>query len=301
MKKTTFLFFILLSPLSFTQSTATYDISFTSIWNETDHTEIPNDAHWSNLVGATHKTENAFIELGQPATLGIKNMAELGNNTAFNNEVNEAINSNEADQWLQEGFSPRAAVSSATIRDIEVTETFHLITLLSMVAPSPDWFIAINSLDLRNPENTEWKNSFSTDVFVYDAGTDDGPNFTSTNNANSPVGIFKINESPINGKKIGTLTVTLKSVLGVNNISSLEKTKVYPNPTRGEISISNIKDLDLETVQVFNVLGKLIKNIVPETGVDKIDINLSKLNKGIYLLKLETNEGSYKTQKIILN
>ena len=24
-----------------------------------------NDAHWSNLVGATHKTENAFFELGQ--------------------------------------------------------------------------------------------------------------------------------------------------------------------------------------------------------------------------------------------
>ena len=301
MKNVTFLFFLLLSTINFAQTTALYDFTFTSIWNETDHTEIPNDAHWSNLVGATHKTVNAFFELGQTATLGIKNIAELGNNTAFNNEVNSAINNSEADQWLQEGFSPRAAISSATISDIEVTEAFHLITLVSMVAPSPDWFIAINSLDLRNPENTSWKTSFSVDVFVYDAGTDDGPTYMSPNNANSPVGIFKINGLPINGNKIGTLTVTLKAILGVNNSSLIENIRVYPNPTRGEISISNIQDIDLKTVQVYNVLGKLIKTIVPKIGVAKMNINLSELNKGIYLIKLETREGAYKTQKITIN
>ena len=170
-----------------------------------------------------------------------------------------------------------------------------------MVAPSPDWFIAINSLNLRNSENTEWKTSFSVDVFVYDAGTDDGPNYTSPNNANSPVGIFKINVSPINGNNIGTLTVTLKSVLGVNNISSLEKTKIFPNPTGREISISNLQDLDLKKVKVYNVLGKLIKNITPEIGVAKMVIDLSELKKGIYLLRLETTKGAFKTHKIILN
>ena len=77
MKNTTFLFFLLLISLSFAQTTATFDITFTSIWNETDHTEIPNDPHWSNLVGATHKTENAFFELGQTATLGIKNICRI--------------------------------------------------------------------------------------------------------------------------------------------------------------------------------------------------------------------------------
>ena len=144
-----------------------------------------------------------------------------------------------------------------------MTETFHLITLVSMIAPSPDWFMAINSLDLRNAENTAWKSSFSVDVFVYDAGTDDGPNYTSPNNANSPVGIFKINGLPINGNKIGTLTVTLKNVLGVDNRSSIENIKAFPNPTHGEIVISNIQNFDLKKIQVYNVLGKLIKNISP--------------------------------------
>lgn len=301
MKNTTFLFFFLFNVISYAQSTAIYNFTFTSIWNETDHTSIPNNAHWSDLVGATHKTKDAFFKLGETASLGIKNVAELGNNIAFNTEVNNAINSNEASQYLQEGFSPFAAISSATLSGIEFTEEFHLITLISMIAPSPDWFIAINSLDLRNTENTGWKNSFSMDVFVYDAGTDDGFDYTSSNSANSPVGISKINGAPINGNRIGTLTITLQSVLRVDDIPSLESIKLFPNPTHGEITISNTQNIDIEAIKIYNFLGKLVLSTIPENKTSKFNINLSKLNKGIYLISIETNGGNTKTQKIIIN
>lgn len=301
--KTFILFsFLLINSLIFAQSTATYNFTFTSSWNETDHTSIPNNAHWSNLVGTTHKTENYFLKTGEVASLGIKNVAELGDNTAFNNEVNNAISTNEAKQWLQSGFSPFAAISSANLNGIEVTEEYHLITLVSMIAPSPDWLISVNSLDLRNDTNTGWKTDFSIDVFAYDSGTDDGVNYDSTDVISSPpLGIFLINGLPFNGNKIGTLTVTLESVLGVTENSIFEGVNVFSNPTEGKITISNIRNIDLMSVEVYNVLGRLIKSEMNfMKNQQNLDINLSNINKGLYVLKLATNKGQILTKKVIV-
>ncbi len=41
-----FFLVLLITHLSSAQSIATYDISFTSIWNATDHTSVPGGAHW---------------------------------------------------------------------------------------------------------------------------------------------------------------------------------------------------------------------------------------------------------------
>ncbi|WP_242206053.1 spondin domain-containing protein [Aestuariivivens insulae] len=277
------------------QSTAIYDVTFTSIWNATDHTSIPNNAHWSDLVGATHNTANEFLELGQLASDGIKNVAELGSNTNFQNEVNNAIDSYRANQWLQQSFSLHAAISSATLTNVQVNESYPLLTLVSMVAPSPDWFIAINSLNLRTEDNTNWKPSFSMDVYAYDAGTDDGIDYTSDNIAsNPPVGIYKINGTPFNGNVIGSLTVTLQSVLNVDK-SNFETLSIYPNPTHGEIVISNPKKIQLKTIEVYNVLGELIKCIKATQP-----INLYQSPKGIYFVRLKADNDQHKTLKLVL-
>ena len=105
------LLFLVVPFLSFAQ-TANYDISVTTIWNTTDHTSVPGNAHWSNLIGATHNTANEFVSLGTNATLGIKDIAERGDNDEFIIEVNAAISANKADQLLQDGFSPFAGNNS---------------------------------------------------------------------------------------------------------------------------------------------------------------------------------------------
>ena len=73
------------------QNTATYDITFTSVWNEVDHNSVPVGGHWSKLVGATHKTNNIFLQIGNLASTGIKNIAESGDNAVFNTEVSTEI------------------------------------------------------------------------------------------------------------------------------------------------------------------------------------------------------------------
>ncbi|MFD0989509.1 spondin domain-containing protein [Mariniflexile jejuense] len=307
MKNFTLLFIISLafSSKTFAQSTASYSISLTTIWNEANHTSIPANAHWSSLVGATHNTENEFFELGvvSPNTNGIKDVAELGNNTNFMNEVNTAISLNKADKWLSTGGIGNA-IGTFTINDVQVNENFPLITLVSMVAPSPDWFIAVNSVTLRsgnNSVNNGWKDTFTLDVFAYDSGTDDGTDYTSLNAVSNPrIGVYKITGFPINGNKMGTITFTYNgSTLSLSN-NKIENIKVYPNPAKERVTISNIKNINLKSVQLYNVLGRLVKDISTESTIEELDINLTNFSKGIYLIKLNTNNGKSKIQKLIV-
>ncbi|WP_242155075.1 spondin domain-containing protein [Aestuariivivens sediminis] len=281
------------------QSTAIYELTFTSIWNASDHTSIPANAHWSDLVGATHHLPNTFLEIGQLASNGIKDVAELGSNTLFESEVHEAMSSGKADQWLQGVFSPHDAISSATITGIQVSEDHPLLTLVAMIAPSPDWFIAINSLNLRTVDNLAWKSSFSMDVFAYDAGTDDGIHYNSDNSISTPpVGIARIDGAPFNGQSIGTLTVILQSVLGLNE-NTLNDISIFPNPTDGTISISNVGGTRLKNIEIYNSVGQLMRlvSISEHTNVEHID--LGPLKKGLYLVKLNTEHGPGKIQKLV--
>lgn len=304
MKNFTFLNFILFtlvllfSSNSNAQSTAIYDVTFNSTWNATEHTSIPANDHFSNLVGATHKNENEYFQLGQNASVGIKDMAELGNNTALMNEVQNSSNTKE---WFNTSFSPNnAEFGSATITNIEVDEEHHLLTLVSMIAPSPDWFIAVNSIDLRNETNTNWKPTFTIDVFVYDAGTDSGSNYNSADAPTNPqVAISMINGSPFNGNKVGELTVTFKSsTLSIGEFQQEENLKVFPNPSSGIINISS--NNNLSTIQVYNILGSKVKDLNVANRNSIFQLNFSDLNKGVYLLKLNSSNGNSKTQKLIL-
>ena len=300
LKSLLFLIFLLISHTIIGQSIATYDITFTSTWNAMDHSSFPSGAHWSDLAGATHNNNIMLFALGELATTGIKNVAEIGDNGVYEDEVDAAILAGDADQWLRKSFSSEPD-AFATLSDVSVSEDFPLLSLASMVAPSPDWFIGINSLNLRNASDDGWKDSFTMDVFAYDAGTDSGTDYTSADQITTPFQpISLISGFPINGNKMGTLTVTLKSVLGTDDFDGLNTVKVFPNPTQGNITISNIENKNVNTVQIYSILGQLASNIDVKSGITSMDINLETLHSGIYLLKINTVEGTSKTQKLII-
>ncbi len=308
LRSITLILFPLLFLQAHAQSTANYDVSVTTIWNVTDHSSLPGSAHWSNLIGATHNTPDEFVSLGTVATTGIKDVAERGDNTEIINEINAVISANRADQLLQDGFSPFAGNNSmAGFMNITVSEDFPLVTLVSMVAPSPDWFIAVNSLNLRsgNPSiNNGWKDTFTMDVFAYDAGTDDGIDYTSSNSPNTPVAVSMINGFPINGNKMATITFTYNSsTLSTNSITSLSETKIYPNPNKtGIVSIIKPNSHTIEQLDFYNILGSKVHEIVYPSNQQLMTLDISHLNPGIYLIKLTSGSlGETSIKKIIIN
>ncbi len=290
------------------QSTASYDITFNSVWeneivdpvNGNSTASIPGNAHWSNLVGTTHNANYTMVQMGTLASTGIKNVAELGNNTALMAEVNAQISAGNADQWLQEGFSPFAAISSATLSNVVVSSDYSLLSLASMIAPSPDWMIAINAIDLR--DGNTWRSSITIPLFPYDAGTDSGANYGSANQPTVPAEAITslINSGPFNNNPIGTLTITLNQVLSVDD-SAIETVSIYPNPSNGEFTLQSKASNPVRTLQVYDVLGKFTNSIQNIDLKTDYKLNLAELDQGIYMLRLTYQNGTTSVNRVILN
>ena len=303
MKKTTLLI-ILLFTYSIThiigQTSATYDITFTSIWNATDHTSVPVNAHWSKLVGATHKTTNVFLQIDNLATTGIKNIAETGNNDVFNTEVTAEITKGEADQYI-DGPNLDTAAGDILISNLVVKEEFPLLTLVSMIAPSPDWMIALNGYNLLDAVGN-WKTLVNLDMFAYDAGTDSGTDYTSNNSITNPFQpISMINGSPFNGKKIGTLTITLKAVLDISDFSLFNNVNVYPNPvSNGKIIIRNLEGISINKVEIYNTSGLLIKSSDKKIYHNTLTLDTQNITSGIYILKLTIDKNKMIIRKFVI-
>ena len=162
----------LLVSIVMAQGTATYDLTFTATWTSSTHpTDFPSNPHFSGMIGGTHDSTVSFWDTGAIASEGIKRMAELGSKGPLRSEVNQAISALNAG-GVVEG-SVMNSPGSQTIT-FEIRPSWNLVTVTSMVAPSPDWFVGVSGLDLLGSDGN-WIDSLEVDLFVYDAGTDSGP------------------------------------------------------------------------------------------------------------------------------
>jgi aminopeptidase N len=107
--------------------------------------------------------------------------------------------------------------------------------------------------------------------------------------------------------KTGTLTVDHllpgEYTFGVGEEASVNewenKIEVYPNPTTGELKITNYK-LRITNVEVFDVFGKKREGIKARKHEGEIDVNISHLPVGSYFVQIQTDKGTI-TRKIIKN
>lgn len=81
----------------------------------------------------------------------------------------------------------------------------------------------------------------------------------------------------------------------IDKVNVLQATKVYPNPSSQQITISNIiEDTELS---IFDITGKII--ISGSLSFDDNTVDVSKLSKGIYTIMLNTKHNS-KTHKLVI-
>lgn len=307
--KHTLLSLFLLPIFCFSQSSVEYDITFSSVWSYTvddpvngnSTTSLPGNAHWSNLVGAVHNDQITFWEVGVLASPGIEDVAEVGSNTDFFNEVNAQINAPTptAKTWLQKAVDPFDAIATATLTDVEFTDEFPLVTLATMVAPSPDWFSGTSNYSMKNTDGS-WKQTHTIEVFVYDAGTEQGMAYSTSNDPSMPLENIRSlrNMYMFNDNKIGDITFTLKTTLSNTNFDSNKEFKMSPNPSNGNILISEMQNGN-NFISIYDVLGKKVyDNTINST---RANLNLTNLKSGLYILKVETENRNISSKKLIIN
>lgn len=158
----------------------TYRITFEQTWSATDFpTNFPANAHFSPLIGASHSSQVIIWRPNdQQTSNGLEEVAETGRTSLFRRELETHQGNGYVNDIFVHGSGP-SSPGSQTETFIATTQ-FPLVSAVSMLAPSPDWFVGVRDVNLY--QNGEWQDRLVFDLRLYDAGTEVGERF-SINNA----------------------------------------------------------------------------------------------------------------------
>lgn len=172
-----------------------YEVEFVGTWSAATHpTDFPAGAHFSPMTALSHVAGLDLINLGLLATEGVQNMAETGDNKQLLKEFEDY-------RSLQYGLDKAEGKSFDSPGNdkiqIGVERGRHNVTVFSMIAPSPDWFVAATT-NLVDPKDGLWYDEVVVFANAYDAGTDSGLSFTAENSITEPKEAIKfINSGPL--------------------------------------------------------------------------------------------------------
>lgn len=155
--------------------TVQYWVDVDNTWSEQTHPGLfPHEAHFSWFGGGVHNDSVSFWREGEVASPGMVKMAETGVTTDLFREIGEEVRNGNAYagydimHWFCPSGTLHPSCGDSTIL-IEVTDEYPLVTLVSMLGPSPDWFVGTSGLNLRN--ELGWMEEIEVDLRPYDGGT----------------------------------------------------------------------------------------------------------------------------------
>ena len=191
-----------------TRSLATYEVVFEGAWNaQSTPGGMPASAHFSPLIGGIHSDQVVFLRSGDRASPGVESMAELGLTQRLAGEVAAAGG---VVLHRPGNIGPEGRV---TLDAVELSTDNPRITLTTMIAPSPDWFVGVSGLSLLDPAGN-WIASRQVNLYPWDAGTEDGTEFSLSNPATSPQGVIASlrGQGKFATARMASLSFTLQSV-----------------------------------------------------------------------------------------
>jgi hypothetical protein len=95
-----------------------------------------------------------------------------------------------------------------------------------------------------------------------------------------------------------TVNIT-SSPTGIDNQKFDNYFSVYPNPTKGLFTIKNDSQKGINEIKIIDLLGKEVKTLSSlNESVEVIDV--SSMNKGIYLIQLIDDKNKVYTKKLVI-
>ena len=86
-------------------------------------------------------------------------------------------------------------------------------------------------------------------------------------------------------------------ILGADE-NVMSKVQIYPNPANQMISISGIENINEKNITLTTIEGKTVTSISRNNGSDKINVDISGLASGVYIIDIPFSNGSLKKRII---
>ncbi|HXM39282.1 MAG TPA: spondin domain-containing protein [Gemmatimonadales bacterium] len=162
---------------------AEYRIVVKSTWTPRTHPfEYPSGAHFSGLIGASHNAKYTLFAVGRRPTPGLERLSEEGKHSPLDEEIDAAISAGNALEIFTTGSLKNFKDSLVTT--VHVDRAHPMISVVNMIAPSPDWFTGAANVNLA--ENGGWVRSKTLTLPAYDSGGDDGKTYKAPDRNTNP-------------------------------------------------------------------------------------------------------------------
>lgn len=159
-----------------------YTVRMLGTWNKQVHGPwYPDGAHLSPMVAWSHQDGDFIYELGKTASIGVEIVAETGSPKRIEREIHAVQNEGHITDYAIGNLTYAPGEDMVRVRVAPHTPN---ITVISMIAPSPDWFVAAKNISLF--ENGSWVERKRYAARIYDAGTDSGLTFTAEDDDTDP-------------------------------------------------------------------------------------------------------------------
>ena len=173
---------------------AKYRVEVTPLWTKDNFPlEYPAaKAHFSGLIGTAHDSDYRIVRDGQPPSPGLERLSEMGKHDPLDAEIKAAIAAGDALALTES--APLKDFSKTATAEVMVDDAHQWVTLVAMIAPSPDWFAAVTDVNLL--ENGAWVASKTVDATAWDSGGDDGTTYLAADKDTNPKKPTAANMSP---------------------------------------------------------------------------------------------------------
>jgi hypothetical protein len=115
--------------------------------------------------------------------------------------------------------------------------------------------------------------------------------------------IYTVTGKDVNGcESKELLTVVVSECTGINKVSENNSFSIFPNPASHHITIKNSSGLSTEaTLELEDVNGKIVLKQKIDFKKDRteVELNISSLANGIYILKLKPEKGATYSTKVV--
>lgn len=168
------------APGAVVRDTARFEVTFVPSWNPaTNPTEYPfahaKQGFLTPAIGATHGSGYRIFAPGARPTPGLETLSETGKPSPLDAEIMSAIDAGDAEQIIRFEHGSDGPVHAAIATTFAASTDAPLVSIVGMIAPSPDWFYGVSAVDLR--EGGGWCSCLSIPVYAWDSGGDAGTTY----------------------------------------------------------------------------------------------------------------------------
>ena len=126
-----------------------------------------------------------------------------------------------------------------TSTKIMVQNMYSMVSLITMIAPSPDWFVGVDSYDLCGMNG--WKENVTMDLLPWDAGTGEGLTYRAKTGDTMPVNVIMLitpNSNSDIGKHANVTFATVTFTRGEMIPTTTQTTTTQTTTTDGAPGLS---------------------------------------------------------------